>query len=265
MLSVQTNYASLVGQHSLTTANSKMTTAMERLSTGFRINGASDDAAGLQIAARLQADSVALNQGMRNVNDGIAMLETGDGALSEVESIAMRLSELATQYGNGTLGKDDKAAVAKEFTDLKSEVTAILGNTEFAGSKLLKGGTLAKSVTINAGVNREVTVKTSSVGGLSTTGLAITGGSAVGAVDTFITNLGTARAELGAGVNRLQHTLSNNGNIDEGTQQALGNIKDTDFAVESSNMTKNQMLVQAGTNVLSRANQNTGLVMSLLG
>ncbi|WP_298439568.1 flagellin [uncultured Ferrimonas sp.] len=272
MLSVHTNYASLVGQNSLNRANGDMTTAMERLSTGFRINGASDDAAGLQIASRLEADSVALNQGMRNVNDGVAMLETADGALSEVESIGMRMTELATQYGNGTLSADDKTAVETEFNALKAEVGDIMTKTEFAGEKLLEGGKVGSgAITIDAGVGRDVSVNAkvnmdkliASYGALDITTVAPGGPEKL--VDGMLADLGNTRADLGAGVNRLQHTASNNANIDEGTQQALGTIKDADFAVESSNMTKNQMLVQAGTNVLSRANQNTSLVMSLLG
>ncbi|WP_298439565.1 flagellin [uncultured Ferrimonas sp.] len=265
MLSVHTNYASLVGQNSLNRANGDMTTAMERLSTGFRINGASDDAAGLQIASRLEADSVALNQGMRNVNDGVAMLETADGALSEVESMGMRMTELATQYGNGTLSADDQKAVKTEFDALKTEITDIMTKTEFAGEKLLEGGKLDAAIKIDAGVGRTVSVDaTTNMTALKTAYGALDVAD-VTKVDDMLKTLGQTRADLGAGVNRLQHTANNNANIDEGTQQALGTIKDADFAVESSNMTKNQMLVQAGTNVLSRANQNTSLVMSLLG
>ncbi|WP_298439563.1 flagellin [uncultured Ferrimonas sp.] len=265
MLTVHTNYASLVGQNSLSRANSSMTTAMERLSTGFRINGASDDAAGLQIASRLQADSVALNQGIRNVNDGVAMLETADGALSEVESIGMRMTELATQHNNATLSADDQAAVKTEFDALATEITDIMTKTEFAGQKLLEGGKLGAAVVIDAGVGRTVSIDASANLTQLATDYAALDVADVGTVDTMLKSLGDTRADIGAGVNRLQHTGNNNANIDEGTQQALSGIKDADFAIESSNMTKNQMLVQAGTNVLSRANQNTSLVMSLLG
>ncbi|WP_202983617.1 flagellin [Ferrimonas lipolytica] len=263
MLSVQTNYASLVGQNALTQANNEMTTAMERLSTGYRINGASDDAAGLQIASRLEADSTALQQGTRNVNDAIAMLETADGALSEVESIAMRMTELSTQYGSATVSADDQDAITAEFDGLKDELISITTETEFAGEDLF--GKFDAAVTVDAGVGKTVTVDATAEIAALDTAIAALDVTDIATVDTTIDALGDTRSVLGSGINRLQHTANNNANIDENTQQALSNIKDADYATESSNMTKNEMLVQAGTNVLAKSNQNTSLVMSLLG
>lgn len=260
MLSVHTNYASLVAQNSVNKNNGLLSTAMERLSTGLRINGADDDAAGLQIANRLNANVVGMSTASRNISDGVSMLQTADGALSELSSIANRMKELATQHANGVNSADDKKALAAEFDALTAEATRIKTNTEYAGEALFTklGAGVAMQIGASKAETMTVTLATlpdetkAKIDDLDT-------------INTFINEIGTNRSTLGASINRLGHTASNLANVTENTKAAAGRIMDADFANESAAMTKNQLLVQAGTNVLSRANQNTGLVMGLLG
>ncbi|MCE9787514.1 flagellin [Shewanella chilikensis] len=260
MLSVHTNYASLVAQNSVNKNNSLLSTAMERLSTGMRINGADDDAAGLQIANRLNANVVGMSTASRNISDGVSMLQTADGALSELSSIANRMKELATQHANGVNSADDKTALAAEFTALTTEAARIKTSTEYAGEKLftkLSGGV---AMQIGASKAETLTVKLDALPDETALDIAD-----LDTINAYIKEIGTNRSTLGANINRLGHTASNLANVTENTKAAAGRIMDADFANESAAMTKNQLLVQAGTNVLSRANQNTGLVMGLLG
>ncbi|WP_028113500.1 flagellin [Ferrimonas kyonanensis] len=279
MLSVQTNFPSLVAQNSVGQSNNGLNTAMERLSTGFRINSAADDAAGLQIANRLNANVTGMNTAQRNIGDATSMLQTADGALDEINNIAMRMKELATQSANGVNSADDRNALDAEFTELKAEVERIVDNTEFAGNKLfdqsansLTDKTNGVKFQIGAGTTETLTVKLD----VSTDKIdetiftknlksAADSTTTLGEVDKLIDNVGKARSSLGANINRLEHTSNNLANVSQNTQAASGRIMDADFAAESAAMTKNQLLVQSGTNILSRANQNTNLVMGLLG
>ncbi|MBO2643363.1 flagellin [Shewanella algae] len=260
MLSVHTNYASLVAQNSVNKNNSLLSTAMERLSTGLRINGADDDAAGLQIANRLNANVVGMSTASRNISDGVSMLQTADGALSELSSIANRMKELATQHANGVNSADDKAALAAEFDALTAEATRIKDSTEYAGEKLFTS--LSTGVAMQIGASKAETMTVTLATQPDVTKAKIDD---LDTINTYINEIGTNRSTLGANINRLGHTASNLANVTENTKAAAGRIMDADFANESAAMTKNQLLVQAGTNVLSRANQNTGLVMGLLG
>ncbi|WP_282167519.1 flagellin [Shewanella japonica] len=271
MLSVHTNNASLIAQNSVTKNNDLMTNAMERLSTGLRINSSSDDAAGLQIATRLNANVTGMQQASRNVSDASSMLQTADGALEELTNIAMRQKELATQGANGVNSQSDMKAIADEFNELNAEVTRILDDTEYSGQSLFDALESGVDFQIGAGAGEQLNVSINAITELadivagSGTGAVISIGSAeIQAVDAFIDAVGEERSTLGANINRLGHTASNLTNVTENTVAAAGRIMDADFAVESANMTKNQLLVQAGTTVLSNANQNTGLVMGLL-
>ncbi|MCL1050875.1 Lateral flagellin [Shewanella abyssi] len=268
MLSVHTNYSSLVAQNSVSKNNDLLSNAMERLSTGLRINSASDDAAGLQIATRLNANVVGMETANRNVNDATSMLQTADGALDELTTIANRQKELATQAANGVNSAADLTALNAEFAELTKEVNRIVDNTEYSGNKLFDSLTAGVEFQIGAGATEQLTVTVdkanlAGVGDDISTGAGAKG--AITTVDAFIDAVGKERSTLGANINRLGHTSSNLANVTENTKVAAGRIMDADFAVESANMTKNQLLVQAGTNILSSANQNTGLVMGLLG
>ncbi|MBP2701383.1 lateral flagellin LafA [Photobacterium lucens] len=279
-LSMHTNYASLVTQNTLNNTSNLLNTAMERLSTGYRINSAADDAAGLQISNRLEAQTRGMSVAMRNSQDGISMLQTAEGAFDEATNILYRMNDLATQSANGTNTTADQAALDKEFTELNAELNNIVTNTKYAGDTLITGaGIKAGGVTLQIGSSSSETLDfattidgdvTTAHTQLATTVQALdisTTAGASGAMDalaTAIDEVGAARATLGANINRLDHTITNLGNMVENTSAAKGRIMDADFAVESSSMTKNQMLMQAGTTVLSQTNQLPGMAMSLL-
>ncbi|HBC3398732.1 TPA: lateral flagellin LafA [Vibrio parahaemolyticus] len=281
-LSMHTNYASLVTQNTLNSTSGLLNTAMERLSTGFRVNSASDDAAGLQIANRLEAQTRGMSVAMRNAQDGISMMQTAEGAMEEMTNITYRMNDLATQSLNGSNSDKDRAAMDAEFKQLSAELNNIMGNTSFGGQKLLAagGGFEAGAVTFQIGASSAETLDvdaSASIKKVATTlaDAAITDGigdatKAKAALDKIsdagglIEDIGATRAQFGANINRLEHTMTNLGNMVENTSAAKGRIMDADFAVESSNMTKNQMLMQAGTTVLSKTNQLPSMAMSLL-
>ncbi|WP_285338834.1 lateral flagellin LafA [Vibrio parahaemolyticus] len=281
-LSMHTNYASLVTQNTLNSTSGLLNTAMERLSTGFRVNSASDDAAGLQIANRLEAQTRGMSVAMRNAQDGISMMQTAEGAMEEMTNITYRMNDLATQSLNGSNSDKDRAAMDAEFKQLSAELNNIMGNTSFGGQKLLAagGGFEAGAVTFQIGASSAETLDVDASASIKKVAAtladaAITDGigdatKAKAALDKIsdagglIEDIGATRAEFGANINRLEHTMTNLGNMVENTSAAKGRIMDADFAVESSNMTKNQMLMQAGTTVLSKTNQLPSMAMSLL-
>lgn len=273
-LSIHTNFASLVTQNTLSKNNNLLSTTMERLGTGLRINSAADDAAGLQIANRLEAQTRGMAVAQRNSQDAISMLQTADGALDELSQIAFRMKDLATQSANGTNTAEDHEALDAEYQELEAEITRIMTQTTYGGSALLEGGTLAAATTfqIGAGATETLAFDASTeiaaiataygaLGDITTQGNSTT---EMGALDTLIEEVGAARAKFGANVNRLEHTISNLQSISQNTEAAKGRIMDADFALESSNMTKQQMLMQSGISVLGNTNQMSGLVGSLL-
>ncbi|MBY7856790.1 lateral flagellin LafA [Vibrio fluvialis] len=272
-LSMHTNYASLVTQNTLNSTNNLMTTAMERLSTGLRINSAADDAAGLTIANKLEAQTRGMSVAMRNSQDAISMLQTADGALEELTNIAYRMKDLATQGANGTNGTTELAALDSEYQELEAEATRILTQTTYsAGQKLLTGGKLAAAVNFQIGASAAETLTVDIATDLGNVDFTTTGALTTNAasnaeitvIDGLFDTINTVRSTLGANINRLDHTINNLANVSENTAAAKGRITDADFAVESSNMTKNQMLMQAGTTVLSQTNQIPGMAISLL-
>jgi flagellin len=282
-ISVHTNYASLVTQNTLQSTNSALTKSLERLSTGFRINSAADDAAGLQIANRLETQSRGMNVAMRNSQDAISMLQTAEGALDEMTNIAYRMNDLALQAANGTNTSADRTALNSEFSALQGELKNIMDNTNFGGQKLLDatsgafnigdvvfqiGSTTAEKLT--ASVDTEVVAVNTEVTALGSDSLTSAGG-ATAAVTSLsgsggmIELLGTARAKFGSYINRLDHTITNLGNMTENVSTAKGRIMDTDFASESGMMSKQQMLMQSGASMLSASKMVPQLAMSLLG
>ncbi|MED5526546.1 MAG: lateral flagellin LafA [Pseudomonadota bacterium] len=275
-LSIQTNFASLVAQNSLTKNNNMLSTAMQRLGTGLRVNSAADDAAGLQIANRLTAQTRGMAVAQRNSQDAISMLQTADSSLDEASSIVFRMKDLATQAANGTNGTSDVAAMSSEYGELSAELTRIMTKTTYgSGQTLLAGGKLGTgAVTFQIGASSTETLSfnasteiTAITGGITTAGTAITGATASTAMDNLDTlqdAIGAARAKFGANINRLDHTINNLSSISQNTDAAKGRIMDADFAAETSNMTKQQLLMQTGVSVLSNANSVTSLVGSLL-
>ncbi|MCV3285065.1 flagellin N-terminal helical domain-containing protein [Aeromonas veronii] len=385
-LSIHTNFASMVTQNQLTTTNKLASTAMQRLGTGLRINSAADDAAGLQIATRLQSQSNSQKIGMRNAQDAISMMQTAEGAMDEMTNIVQRMKDLATQAANGTSSDKDIAAMNAEFGELTKELKNIAGNTTFGGENLLDskngkfakgevtfqiGGTDSERLTLAIGdtlkkvvggatlsaedqalvdgltapkttldgaktafdtaktdadakkttmdaaktaweSETDATAKATKLGTYNTaktaydtaantlttkqtdldtaqknfdkaTVGAMTAGSgldsktleyglksqehaqkAIGELESFMQDITSVRSAFGANINRLEHTVNNLSNMKENTDIAKGRIMDADFATESTNMTKNQMLMQAGMSVLGQANQMTGMVTGLL-
>jgi flagellin len=289
MLSLHTNAASLSAQNSLSSTQSKLSTSMTRLSTGYRINSASDDAAGLQIATRLKSQTSGMAVAMRNTQNSVSMLQTAEGALDEVTNIMTRMKDLATQSADASSSTDDQTAMQKEYDSLTDELSNIFSNTKFGGTALLSTtGKLSGSVTFQIGADASEKMTTSFTNELVTTthaniklaatafnaagastaaGSEITGTAAnatIGKLDTAIDNVSALRSKIGATSNRLNHVYNNLSNISTNTQAAAGRIMDVDFATESAKMTSSQMLMQAGTAMLKQTNQMSSMVMSLL-
>lgn len=265
-LSIHTNFASLTTQSQLNSTNKMLSTAMQRLGTGLRINSAADDAAGLQMATRLQAQSNGQKVGMRNAQDAVSMMQTAEGAMDEMTNIAQRMKDLATQHANGTTTAADKTAIKAESDALKEELDSIVKNTTFGGQKLLDTDGFTKEVTFQIGATKGEQLKVDITGSITKVTGAITAlkEDDLDTANTLLDALGETRSALGANINRLEHTVNNLSNMKENTDMAKGRIMDADFAQESTNMTKNQMLMQAGMSVLSNSNQMTGMVTSLL-
>jgi flagellin len=283
MLSLHTNTASLSAQNAITRNQNSLSTSMTRLSTGYRINSAMDDAAGLQIATRLKAQSSGMAVAMRNTQNSTSMLQTAEGALDEVTNMLTRMKDLATQSSDASSTTADRTAMQAEYDALGTELGNVLKNTTFGGSKLLVGGTTAASMTfqIGASASETMTVDLSTdVGQIVTdvtaattnytapaVGTEINAANANGSItklDTAIASVGKVRSGLGAAANRLDHVYNNLANISTNTKNATGRLMDVDFATESSNMTSNQMLLQAGTAMLKQTNSMSSMVMSLL-
>lgn len=276
-LSIHTNFASMTTQNQLNSTNKMLGTAMQRLGTGLRINSAADDAAGLQIATRLQAQSNGQKVGMRNAQDAVSMIQTAEGAMDEMTNITQRMKDLATQAANGTNSDKDIAAMNSEFQELGKELSNIRDNTTFGGTELLKAGGKFEAGTVSFQIGASATekldldastqVKAVNTAITSAAGVTLSAANAtaqITAMDGMLEKIGEARSTFGANINRLDHTVNNLSNMKENTDMANGRIMDADFAQESTNMTKNQMLMQAGMSVLSNSNQMTGMVTSLL-
>ncbi|MGE8505511.1 MAG: lateral flagellin LafA [Pseudomonas sp.] len=276
-LSIHTNYSSLVTQTNLGKTNNALGTNQQRLGTGMRINSAADDAAGLQIATRLNAQSRGMDVAMRNTGDAISLLQTAEGAFNETTDILQRMKDLATQAANDTNSADDRTSLQSEFDELAKEITNIFNNTKYAGEALFTGK-LADAVSFQIGSSSAETLSfdvSTDLGTLDTTlNTTVTGltldtaanaGAAMTALEGALDDVGAMRASFGANINRLNHTSNNLANMKDNTDMAKGRIMDADFAKESANMTKNSMLMQSGISMLKQAGQMPGMVMSLLG
>ncbi len=283
-ISLHTNYANLVTQNTLNSTNNALSTSMERLSTGYRVNSASDDAAGLQIANRLELQSRGMSVASRNSQDAISMMQTAESAMDEMTNIAYRMNDLATQAANGSNTDEDRAALDAEFQALSSQLSEMTTNTNFGGQKLLDAtdGVFAATggVTFQTGsttAEQTVVDVTSSLGSLNSTlsgfaSLSLTtpasgtaGTDAMAALESFINEVGATRAAFGAEINNLEHNINNLANMTENLEASKGRIMDTDFASESGNMSKNQMLMQSGAQMLSATKTIPQLAMSMLG
>ena len=274
-LYVNTNVSSLNAQRQLLGSGNALGTSFERLSSGFRINSAKDDAAGLQISNRMTSQIQGLNQGIRNANDGISVAQVAEGALQETTNSLQRIRQLAVQSQNGINSSADRAALQKEVTALISEMSRIATDTQFGGVDLLTGSYSAKFlVGANAGQSISVNLSGTSGANFGASGLGVAsvdistaGGAsaALATIDAAITTVDGKRADLGAVQNRFSSTIRNLSNIVENVTAARSRIKDTDFATETAELTRNQILQQASTSILSQANQRPQTALSLLG
>lgn len=277
-LFVSTNVSSLNAQRQLFTSNNQLNTAFQRLSSGFRINSAKDDAAGLQISDRITTQIKGLDQAVRNANDGISLAQVAEGAMQEITVALQRIRVLAIQAQNGINTSADRVALQKEVTALKSEISRIASTTQFAGVDLLDG-TFSAAFLVGANGGQFISVNISAnqipgINGFSATGLGLNASQTVetvqGAsallsiVDGALSAVGGARAELGAVQNRFQSTIRNLSNISENASAARSRIRDTDFAVETAELTRWQIIQQASTTVLAQANQRPQAALGLL-
>lgn len=267
---VNTNVASLNAQRNLAMSTTALQTSFERLSSGKRINSAADDAAGLQIATRLQSQVNGMNQGARNANDGISLAQTAEGALDESVNMLQRMRVLALQSANGSNTDADRAALQKEFGELQTEIDRVASDTTFGGVNILDG-TYNQNFQVGADANQTINVTIGTA--MTTTGLSINGDtiSTAAGAQTAISNLDSAlatindtRADLGSKQNRFSSTVRNLQNIVENVSASMSRIMDADFAAESAMLAKNQVLQQASSSMLTQANQQSQQALSLI-
>ena len=280
-ITVNTNVTGMVAQRNLTKSSNHLATSMERLATGSRINSAKDDAAGLQISNRLNSQARGLGVAMKNAQDGNSIIQTAEGALNETTEILQRMRDLVTQGANDTNSEEDRIAIQEEITELVAEIDNIASTTKFGGQKLLNGDFAAGkslqigadegealTITIGAASAAALTVDATALGAVGTTAAAGTHaeyGAAITVIDAAIKQVDGERAKMGATQNRLESTINNLANTQENVTAGMSRIKDVDFAQETVNLTKQQILQQAGTSILAQAKQIPQAALSLLG
>ena len=262
---INTNTSSLNAQRHLSMSKDSLATSMERLSSGLRVNNSKDDSAGLAIADRMNAQVKGINVAIRNANDGISLAQTAEGGLATVTDILQRMRELSVQSQNGTNGASDRANLDAEYQQLNSEITRIAAQTKFNGIAVI--GTGAGGHIFQVGANNGDTLS------LTTTAVTAVGGDvstiasasgALTAIDLQLDSISTQRAAYGAAMNRMQFAISNLQISGENQAAARGRIMDADFAVETANMSRANILQQAGTAMVAQANQLPQQVLQLL-
>lgn len=278
-LIVNTNVASLVAAESARQTTSSMEQAMERLSSGKRVNGAADDAAGLAISSRMTAQVRGLNQAIRNANDGISLAQTAEGALIEIENMLQRMRELAVQSKNTTNTQDDRSYMSDEFEALETEIVRVAKSTQFNSQDLFtttSSGTTsftfavgysANDTSDNVGISLDAMTfsSTPSIYSSADAATSITNASnAIGSIDTLLDTVRGERAELGSTINRLNYSVDNLANVVVNTEAARSRIIDADFAQESAALSRAQILQQAGTAMLAQANAAPQTALALL-
>lgn len=290
---INTNVSSLNAQRNMNNASKSLDTSYTRLASGLRINSAKDDAAGLQISNRLTSQVNGLDQGNRNANDGISMAQTAEGAMDEVTTMMQRIRTLAQQSANGSNSTADRNALQEEVNSLGSEINRISKDTTFGGQNLLSGSfigsfqvganagqTISFTLTLTGGFTMSgigsVALSTSSLGtsigtvfanatAIDISSTATKAQDVLAGIDNIMQVVDSKRAELGAVQNRLESTVRNQSNISENVSAARSRIRDADFATETANMTKQNILQQAASSVLAQANQRPQSALSLLG
>jgi len=272
---INTNIPSISASRSLYESSAALNQAMERLSSGKRINGAKDDAAGLAVVTRMKAQITSLGQAVRNANDAISMIGTYDGAADEIETILIRMRELATLAQNGTYTTTDLGNADAEYQQLKTEINRIHEKTKFNGTLDISSSVTASQQTYTFQVgfngNDNVTVGFDSLAAsnlfeaaVGAIGSIASAASEITSLDRALTNLNEGRAEAGAHINRLEHTVSNLMNVIQRTEEARSRIEDADFAAESAALARANILTQAGSAMLAQANQSPQYILALL-
>ena len=275
MISINTNYGGIFAAKASGQSQGLVDTAMERLSTGKRINNAGDDAAGQAIATRLTAEIQGLSMASRNAGDAQSMVDTAEGAMQEVHTILLRMRELAVQSANGTLTDADRVHTDAEFQQLEAEITRISDNTKWAGKGLIDGSlSTGSAVTfqIGEGANQtiDVTIKNfaATAPAISSVGQAVSTAAkaqlSIARLDTAIASVSSERGKLGAVSNRLTSTMTNLDQISMNLSASKGRIEDADFAAETGNLAKGQILQQAATAMLAQANASKQQVLTLI-
>jgi flagellin len=273
-MTINTNMASLNAQRNLSKTQGLLDVSMQRLSSGLRINGAKDDAAGLAISTRFTAQIKGLNQSVRNANDGISLLQTAEGAMQETTNLLQRMREIAVQASNDTYSDDDRTSMQNECAALGDEIDRIASDTKFNNIQLLDGTSDDLTLQVGADSGQTISIALSGIDVTAGT-MAVDSGTVdlsdataanalMDTIDTALTTVSTARADLGAIQNRLESTISNLMNVSENLSAANGRIVDADFAAETANMTKQQILSQAGVAMLAQAKQVPQQVLELL-
>ncbi|MBL0511826.1 flagellin [Aeromonas media] len=296
---INSNGSSLNAQRNLSSITKSLDTSYTRLASGLRINSAKDDAAGLQIANRLTSQVNGLDQGIRNANDGISVAQTAEGAMEEISNMLQRMRTLAQQSINSAYGPEERRALQTEYSGLREEIDRVAQDTTFGGQKLLSGGYTA-SFQVGADAGQTITLdidKALTISGIAsaTTGRAaisynpadgtyqvfhLSGSAGVGATSTIVSNIGamsamanldyyieavdSKRAELGAIQNRFDSVIRNQANVSVNVSSARSRIRDADFAVETANLTKQNIMQQAASTILSQANKRPQSALSLL-
>jgi flagellin len=269
-LRINNNVEAFNAHRQLVGTSDRAAKSMERLSSGYRINRASDDAAGLAISEKLRGQIGGLGQAQRNAQDAVSLVQTAEGSLNEVHSMLQRVRELAVQYQNGTLSTSDKAAITAEAAQLASEIERIGKTADFNGIKLLDGSKATISFQVGANDGETISVTTASLGSKVTASggtvgqIDVTTSTAIAAIDKAIENVSALRGDFGAVQNRLEHTLNNLSSYQENLMASESRIRDVDMAAEMVQFSKNQILQQAGTSMLAQANQAPQAVLSLL-
>jgi flagellin len=276
MLSINTNVGALQAASASYSVNKSMETSMQRLSTGKRINSSADDAAGHAIANRMTAEIQGLKQSIRNAADAQALMGTAEGAIEEIQVMLLRIRELAVQSANGTNSATDRASIQLEAAQLELEITRISQNTTFAGQAILDGS-LSGGLTIatfqigaDSGQTLALTVPEMSTAGATigyvaalTLGTMTLAGSAITQLDAALSGVASVRADIASKMNRLDHTIANLDNVVTNLSQAKGRIMDADFATETANLARTQVLQQASMAMLSQANASKQNILAL--
>lgn len=277
---INTNITALIGQNNLSKSQGMLAQAQERLSSGLRINSASDDAAGQAIANKMTAQIRGMDQASRNASDGISLVQTMEGGLDQINDNLQRIRELAVQGANDTNTAEDRAAITTEINERIAEIDRVAGSNNFNGTNLLaSGASTALNIQVGANTTGDDTIIVNTFNA-SSQGLQVSGAAAavsgaggtnanfralITAVDTAVETLDTQRATLGATLNRFDSVIDNLATTTTNLSEARSRIEDADYAVEVSNMTRANILQQAGTSMLAQANQTPQSVLSLLG